>query len=108
MTTLRTLPRSPNSLAAALVAGVGLFILLGSLQGGAIQLRCPLGITLEDAVGLLPSLALSVASRALLSCLLDHQLLLQGFFQMLLSFWLLFVLVGAVFFRAAFASKSTV
>jgi xanthine/uracil/vitamin C permease (AzgA family) len=107
MTTLRTLSRSPHSLAAAVVAGVGLFILLGSLQRGAIQLSCPLGITPGDALGLLPSLALSVVSQALLSCLLDHQLLLQDFFQMLLSFWLLFVLVGAVFFRAAFASKST-
>lgn len=106
MTSLRTLSRSPNSLAAALTAGVGLLILLESLHGAATQSRCPLGITSGDAVGLLHPLVLLLVSQALWSCFLDHHLLLHGFLQMLLSFWLLFIFVGAVFFRAAFGSKS--
>jgi len=105
MMPLRNPSRGPNLLVAAIVAAVGLFILLESLHGAAIQSRCPLGITPGDAVGLLPPLVLLLVSQALWSCFLDHQLFLQGFFQMLLSFWLLFVLVGAVFFRAAFARR---
>jgi multisubunit Na+/H+ antiporter MnhB subunit len=53
----------------------------------------------------LPSVFLAVA-LVLLTCVFDHQWLLQGFFQMLVSFWLLLlVIAAAVLLRAVFRGK---
>jgi uncharacterized membrane protein len=106
MTQQRTLSWSPKSIGGAALVGLGLLILSGNLYGAAAQLRCPLGNTAGEALGVLPSVILIAASQVLQDCVFDHQRFLQGLFQILISFWvLLFVIVGAVLLRAAFTGK---
>jgi hypothetical protein len=98
--------RNIKSIAGAALVGLGLFVLLGNLDVFAAQLSCPLGTTAGEVLEILPCVFLSAASRALQACVLDHQPLLQGFVQMLVSFWsLLLVILGAVSVRAAFRDK---
>jgi hypothetical protein len=98
--------RNIKSIAGVALAGLGLFVLLGNADVFAAQLSCPLERTAGEVLGVLPSVALTAASRALQACVLDHQGLFEGFFQMLVSFWLLLlVILGAVSVRAAFRDK---
>jgi hypothetical protein len=105
MTRQRTLSRSLKPIAGAALVGLGLLILSVNLYGAAAQMSCPLGTTAGEALGALPSVVLAVASQALQACVFDHQRFFQGLFQMLVSFWVLLVVVGAILLRAAFMGK---
>ena len=106
MTRQLTLSRGPKSIARTALVGLGLLILFGSVDGAAAQLSCPLGNTAGEALGVLPSVVLATASQAFQACVINQPEFLQGLFQMLVSFWLLlFVIVGALLLRAAFATK---
>jgi hypothetical protein len=103
----RTQTRNIQPIAGAALAGLGLFVLLGNVDVLAAPLSCPLETIAGEVLGVLPSFVLEAASQALQACILDHQPLLEGFFQMLVSFWsLLLVILGAVSVRAAFRDKA--
>jgi hypothetical protein len=107
MTHQRTLSRNPKSIAGAAFVVLGLLALFGNLDGAAAELSCPLATPAAEALGVLPSVILSTASQALQILFLDHPRFLQDFFQTLVSFWvLLIVIVGALLLRAAFTSKT--
>ncbi len=102
-----TRSRNIKSITGAALVGLGLFVLLGNLDVFAAQLSCPLETTAGEVLGVLPCVALAAASEALQACVLDHQQLLEGFVQMLVSFWsLLLVILGTVSVRAALADKA--
>jgi hypothetical protein len=108
MTRQRTLTRTPAATAGAALVGLGLLALLPNLDGAAAttQLSCPLGATAGTALQVLASVVLASASQALQALVLDPERFFQGFFQMLVSFWLLiFVIVGAVLLRTAFTDR---
>jgi hypothetical protein len=82
-----------KSIAGSALAGPGLLILVGNLDGAAAQLKALLGMP-GEGLGLLSSVILAAA--------FDQQRLLHGLLQMLISFWpLLFVIGGAVLLRDA-------
>ena len=107
MTTQRIYFRTPKSIAGAALLAFGLFVLVGNLDGAASQLNCSLISPTAEALGVFPSLLLSVVSQALeFFFFFDHQRFSRDFFQTLVSFWLLlFVVVGTLLFRAAFTPK---
>jgi hypothetical protein len=107
MTRQLTLPRGPKSIAGTALVGLGLLILFGNVaERAAVQLSCPLGNTAGEALGMLPTFILAAASQAFQACVINQPEFLQGLFQMLVSFWLLlFVIVGALLLRAAFATR---
>lgn len=101
-----TLSGSSKSIAGAAFVGLVSFVLMGNLDGVASQLICPLGTTEGDALNLLPSVVLVVASHALQSCVFNRKHFFQAFNQMLVSCWLLlFVIAAAFLLRAAFKAK---
>jgi hypothetical protein len=107
MTRRRTFYRTPEIIAGATLVGCGL-LLLTNLGGAAAatQLSCPLGATDGMAVQVVASVVLTAASQALQALLFDPQRFFQGFFQGLVSFWLLIVVIaGAVLLRVAFTDK---
>ena len=91
-----TSSQSPRSIVGAVVVGLGLVILLGSLDGPAAQLMTNL---LDTAVRTALELLLSLvpaAWQALQAYAFDHQWSSQCPLQMLASFWpLLHVVAGA-------------
>ena len=106
MTTQRRYSQIHKSIAGAALLVFSLFVLIANLGGTASQWSCPLTTPTAEAVGIFPSVVLSAVSQALQLFFLDHQRFSQDFFQTLVSFWLLlFVIVGALLFRAAFTRK---
>jgi hypothetical protein len=90
----RTSSQTLKSIAGSALAGPGLFILLGNLDGAAAAFRHLLATTSGAGLGLLSSVILAAS--------FDHQQFLQGLLQMLASFWPLpLVIVGAVLLRDA-------
>jgi len=107
MTRQRTFSRTPELIAGAALVGLGLLVLtnLGG-AASASQLSCPLGATAGTALQVVASVVFTAASEALQAFIFDPQRFLQGFLPLLTSFWLLiFVIVGAVLFRAAFTDR---
>jgi len=107
MSRQRTFSRIPEIIAGAAIVGLGL-LALTNLDGtaAATQLSCPLGATAGTALQVVASVVLTAVSQALQELLFDPQRFFQGFFQALVSFWLLiFVIVGAVLLRAAFTDR---
>jgi hypothetical protein len=97
MTRHHTPSQTLKSIAGSALVGPGLFILFGSLDGAVAQLSHLLS-TRGEGLGLLSSVILAAS--------FDHQRLLQGLLQVLVSFWpLLFVIAGGVLLRAAFTDK---
>lgn len=98
MASRRTLSQTLKSIAGVALVGPGLFILFGNLDGAAARLNHLLATTPGEGFGVLSSVILAAS--------FDHQRLLQGLLQMLVSFWpLLFVSVGAVLLRDAFTEN---
>jgi len=98
--------RGPKSIAGTALLGLGLLILFGNVDVAVAQLGCPLGNTAGEALGLLPTFILGAASQAFQACVINQPEFLQDLFQMLVSFWLLlFLIVGALLLRAAFATR---
>jgi hypothetical protein len=86
-----------KSIAGSVLVGRGLLILMGNLDGITAQLRAALG-TPREGLGLL--------STVILAASFNHQRLLHGLLQMLVSLWpAVFVMVGAVLLRDVFAGK---
>ena len=106
MTTQRKCSRTPKSIVGVALLLFGLFVLVGNLDGAASPLSCPLATPTAEALGVFPSVVLSAVSQALELFFFDQQRFSRDFFQTLVSFWLLlFVIVGALLFRAAFTPK---
>jgi hypothetical protein len=108
MTRQRTFSRTPKAIAGTALLGLGLLALLPNLDGiaTATQLSCPLGATAGTALQVVASVILASASQVLEALVFDPQRFFQGFFQTLVSFWLLiFVLVGAVLLRIALTDR---
>jgi hypothetical protein len=74
-----------KSIAGAAVAGLGILIVLGNLDGQVAQVGNFLGCRAGDALGLLPSIVLS-ALQALQAYAFDHQGLSACPVRMLVSF----------------------
>jgi len=107
MTRQRTFSKTPEIIVGAALLGCGL-LLLANLAGAGTttQPNCPLGATAGTAVQVVASVALTAVSQALQALLFDPQRFFQGFFQGLVSFWLLIVVIaGAVLLRTAFTNK---
>ncbi len=86
-----------KSIAGSALLGPGLLILFANLDGAAVQLRHLIS-TPAEGLGLLSSVILAAS--------FNHQRLLQGLLQMLISCWpLLFVIAGVVLLRAAVTEK---
>jgi hypothetical protein len=97
MTRQHTPSQTVKSIAGSALVGPGLFILFGNLDGAAAHLSYLLST---------PGEGLGVLSSVILAASFDHQRLLQGLLQMLVSFWpLLFVIAGVVLLRAAFTEE---
>ncbi len=91
----RTPSRSLKSIGGAALAGLGLFVLSGNLDGAAAQFGDLLSITAVVAPCLLPHVVLA-ALQALQAHGFDHQWFLPGPLQMLVSFWpVLLSIIGA-------------
>ncbi|OLD62264.1 MAG: hypothetical protein AUI53_02115 [Acidobacteria bacterium 13_1_40CM_2_60_7] len=78
--------------AGAAIVGLGLAILLGGLDGGAVQVSHVLGAAAGEALGVLPCVTLA-AWQALQTCAFDHGRLLQGLLPMLVSCWPLLLVI---------------
>jgi hypothetical protein len=92
-------------IAGGSLVGLGLHILLGSVDRTATQLGRSLGTNTGESLGLLPSAVLA-ASQAARAYAFDHLGLLQGLLKMLVSFWpLLLVIIGTILLRNVFADK---
>jgi hypothetical protein len=105
MTTQHNTSESVKSIVGGILVGLGLHILSGNLAGDAAQLRHLLGIPTEEALGVLPSVALA-ASQAARAYALDQQNFLNGLLQMAASFWpLLLVTVGTILLRDALTDR---
>ena len=90
----RTRSRSLKSIGGAALAGLGLFVLSGNLDGAAAQFGDLLSIT-AVAPCLLPHVVLA-ALQALQARSFDHQWFLPAPLQMLVSFWpALLTIIGA-------------
>ena len=102
----QTFFRSPKSIAGAVLAGLGTFILYENLASATSQLSHLLGATSREALGTLPTAVLA-ASQVLHAYAPDrHQFIEEFFQQVLLVFWpLLPVIVGAVLSRDASMDK---
>jgi hypothetical protein len=95
-----------TSIVAAALVGLGILGLFGNFDGAAAQCSCPLEATTSEALAVLPSVVLAAASQTLETCVFNHQWLLQGFFQMLVSFWLLLLGIAVtIVLRAVFKGK---
>jgi hypothetical protein len=106
MTTQRTYFQNPKSIAGAALLALSLLVLVGNLDGDASQWNCALTTPNAETLGVFPSVVLSAVSQALEFFFFDPQRFSRDFFQTLVSFWLLlFVVVGALLFRAAFTPK---
>jgi hypothetical protein len=106
MTRQRALSRSHKSIAVTALVALGILVLFGNLNAATMQSGCPLSTTTAEALVLLPSVVLAAASQALETCIFNPQCLLQGLFQMLVSFWLLlFVITAALLLRAVLKGK---
>jgi hypothetical protein len=83
---------SRKAIAGAALAGLGIAVLLGSLELATAQVSHFLGTAAWGMLGVLPSLVPSA-----LQALLDYERSLHCPLQMLMSFWpLLAVVAGAV------------
>jgi hypothetical protein len=94
-----------KSIAGGTLVGMGLHILLRSVDRAATQMSHSLGANAGEGLGLVPSAVLA-ASQAARVYAVDHLGLLQGVLRMLVSFWpLLLVIVGSLLLRDVFADK---
>ena len=99
MTRQHRLSESFKSIAGAALVGVGLHILWGNLDRAASHLSHPLGAAAGEALGVLPSFALTL-SQVVQSCGSDHRGFVLPAVRMLISFWpLLLVIAGTMFLR---------
>lgn len=102
MATGRTISQSFKSIAGAALLAFGFIILFGNLDGMASRLGNFRGTSAMEALGILPSLVLTV-SHALQTYAFDHAGFLSGLLQILLSFWpLILIILGTVLLRDAF------
>jgi hypothetical protein len=67
----------------------------GTPNATASQWNCPLTASSAEQIGVLPMIVLSAVPQLLQACFFECQWFLQGFFQMLVSFWLLLLVVAA-------------
>jgi hypothetical protein len=94
-----------RSISGGALIGLGLHILFGNLDRGAVQVRHLLGTTAGDTLGALPTAVLA-ASQAVQAYALDHQAFLLGLGRLLISFWpLLLVMVGTILLQDALTDK---
>jgi hypothetical protein len=107
MTRLRRNFRSTKSIAGTALVGFGLFILYENLAGAVAWLSHLLGSNSFEALGVLPTLVLSV-SQVLPAHAANHQHLLQASLQhLLVSSWpLLLVVAGTVLSRDNFTDDT--
>jgi hypothetical protein len=107
MTRLRRNFRSTKSIAGTALVGFGLFILYENLAGAVAWLSHLLGSNSFEALGVLPTLVLSV-SQVLPAHAANHQHLLQASLRhMLVSSWpLLLVMAGTVLSRDNFTDDT--
>jgi hypothetical protein len=99
--------RTLKSIALTALAAFAFAFLFGNLDAAAAQSSCPIAAA-ADALAVLPTVFLAAALQTLETetCILDSQCLLQGLFQMLVSFWLLlFVIAAALLLRAVWKGK---
>jgi len=82
-----------KSIAAAVMAGLGLLILLGKMAGPAAQVDSILSCAARETMGLVPYIVPS-AWRALQSYVFDHQGFSPRHLQILVSCWSLLQLVA--------------
>ena len=102
MATERTTSQSFKSITGAALLALGFVILFGNLDGIAGQLGNLSGRSDVEALGVFPSLVLTV-SHALQAYAFDHAGFLSGLLQILLSFWpLILIILGTVLLRDAF------
>lgn len=87
-----------------LVAGIGLLLLAGNVEGAVVGLSSPCGAGAAwRAMDLVGCVIVELAAEALQTCLLEHQALAQSAEQMLLSFWLVVLgMAGMFVLRAVF------
>ena len=98
----RTTSQSFKSITGAALLALGFVILFGNLDGMAGQLGNLSGRSAVEALGVFPSLVLTV-SHALQAYAFDHAGFLSGLLQILLSFWpLILIILGTVLLRDAF------
>ena len=98
--------RTRKSIALTALAALVLALLFGKLDAAAAQTGCPIAAATADALAVLPSIFLAAASQALETCIFNPQCLLQGLFQVLVSFWLLlFVIAAALLLRAVWKGQ---
>jgi ABC-type nitrate/sulfonate/bicarbonate transport system permease component len=96
MTRQHTYSQSLKPIAGAALAGLGIAVLLGSLDLATAQLSHFLGTSAYSVIGVLPSIV-PAALQVLQAFAFDYERSLQCFLQMLVSFWpLLAVMAGAV------------
>ncbi len=94
-----------RSIAGGALIGLGLHILFGNLDRGAVQVRQLFGTTAGDALGAMPTAVLAT-SQAVQAYALDHQAFLLGLGRLLISFWpLLLVMVGTILLQDALTDK---
>ena len=94
-----------RSIAGGALIGLGLHILFGNLDRGALQVRHLLGDSAGDALGALPTAVLA-ASQAVQAYASDHQAFLLGLGRLLISFWpLLLVMLGTILLQDALTDK---
>jgi hypothetical protein len=102
MTIQNTQNQSTKSIARVASVGLGFLAMSGSLNAAVAHLTCPLSSASGEGAGVLLGIVLASASQVLQACFLQRQWFLQNFFQMLVSFWLLLlVIAGAVALRTA-------
>ena len=96
---------SLQSIAGGALAGLGLHIWFGNLQGIASQLTHLLGTSPGETLGLAPSVILAAAQAGRVYAS-DHREFFLEVLRMLVSFWpLLLVVVGAGFLRDVFTDE---
>ena len=90
----------PRLIVSAVATAFSLLVLAGSLHSATAPTACSFG---SPAGELLKSALLAVTEQVLQTCIFDHELVVQSFTRMLVSFWLLLLIVaGAVLLNRAF------
>jgi hypothetical protein len=104
----RTVFRRSQSMAGAVLVGLGMFVLYEKLAGDVAWLSQVLGAHGSETLGVLPAFVLAV-SQGVQAYAADHQRFLQGLLQqMLISSWpVLLVSFGSVLSRDLVTEKST-
>jgi hypothetical protein len=105
MTRQHRLSETFTSIAGAALVGLGLQLFWGNLDRAAARLSHPLGVAAEQALGVVPSIALTV-SGLVQAYASDHQGFVVVLLRVLLSCWpLLLVFTGARLLQGAVTEK---